>query len=424
MFTEILLRLYYFQPGLSETALFDSYSKDTALESTAYQVYVDLTEIEKAQIMRSLRYFTSVESGTIFISEIYVKYFIQKEYDHILEVLRRTSVERARKAAFDYLDAMGLAESGRVYVHGKSYSRDEYIEFVSQTAVERNRYMEYALLDPLCVYLEKTIKGFADELATREGAFEVEIPSEMDIRMLMYIQEAAKLYRMNTRTDSYYDILRNPNLMLFVCTRSHALYRRLIDGYYELNLHIHKTQFSRVDTNNLQFTMNHALDPIAKADKKKYSEFAVGNAVDQAIWVLEEHEMVEKAYGEMSRLSEEEGEGALTLQDFAVNACSNEAEDRLYEIDYDSDEEDVDTLIDVVNRVIRYYNDAETIPDRLLYAAYMLQMVADLKDRDALPEGFADAIPSLSKTVKSYLVYCFCPEIHTRFEELFKAIQP
>jgi hypothetical protein len=124
--------LYYFQPGLSETALFDSYNKDTALESTAYQVYVDLTEIEKAQIMRSLRYFTSVESGTIFISEIYVKYFIQKENKHLLDVLSKTSVERARKAAKDYLDNMGLAENGTVFVHGKGYTRDEYMEFVSQ----------------------------------------------------------------------------------------------------------------------------------------------------------------------------------------------------------------------------------------------------------------------------------------------------
>ena len=424
VFIEILLRLYYFQPGLSETALFASYSKDTALETTEYQVYVDLTEIEKAQIMRSLRYFTSVESGVIFISEIYVKYFIQKEYSHILEVLSKTSMERARKAAMDYLDTMQLAENGSVYIHGKAYSRDEYIDYVSQTTAERNRYMEYALLDPLCVYLEKTIKGFADALATRENAFEMEVPSEEDVRMLVYIQEAAKLFRMNTRADSYFDILRNPELMFFVCAKSHALYRRLIDGYYELNLHIHKTQFSRVDTNNLQFTMNYALDPIAKADKKKYPAFAVGNAVEQAIWVLEEHDMVEKAFGEMSRLAEEEGEGALTLQDFAVNACSEEAKDRFFDIDYDSDEEDPDALIDVTNRVIHYFNDAETIPDRLLYAAYMLQMVADLKDRDALTEGFADAIPSLSKTVKSYLVYCFCPEIHTRFEELFKAIQP
>ena len=424
VFTEILLRLYYFQPGMSETALFDSYSKDTALESTAYQVYIDLTEIEKAQIMRCLRYFTSVESGTIFISEIYVKYFIEKENKHLLEVLSKTSVERARKAAKDYLDNMGLAENGMVYVHGKAYTPAEYMDFVSQTTVERNRYMEYALMDPLCVYLEKTIKAFAEELATREGAFEVDVPSDRDIRMMVYIQEAAKLYKMDTRSDSYFDILKNPDLMLFICARSHALYRRLIDDYYELQLHIQKTQFSRVDMNSMKFAMNYALDPIAKADKEKYSEFAVCNAIEQAIWVLEERDMIEKAYGEMSRLEEEEGEGALTLQDYAINACSNEAQERLYEIDYDSDEEDVDTLIEVVNRVIGYFNNTNTFTDRLLYGAYMLQIVAVLKEKDALPDDYNAAIPGLIKAIKLYLVFCFFPEVHTWFEEVFKAIQP
>ena len=417
VFTEILLRLQIFKPGFSESALFDSYNKKTALEEvTEYQVYVDLSEIEKAAIMRPLRYFTNVDSGTIFISDPYVRMFIAKDIQYLFDILSRTYEERSASLAnamFENVDS--------VVKFGRAVGREEYLELLRSKAVKEQS-IKYAVLDPLCAYLNKIIMDFADnELNDHQDAFNPEHLDDKEIKMLVYIQEASQLYMLNTRADLFTKILNHTDLMLFICCKSHSLYRRLIADYITLNLQIQQTQFSHVDENMLTFTVNYALRSIVNADKEKYDAFAIDNAIGNAIMVLEEHGRLDD---ELLRLAEDEDKGAIMMQDFVVNACSNEAYDSLYELDYDTDDDDTDVLVDTLNDLLQRFQATSNVFDKMLYSYYIIKTFIALSDEDSMPDELYEPVQQVFVATQELLRYCFFPEVTAMFDIYMGRILP
>ena len=417
VFTEILLRLQSFKPGFSESALFDSYDKKTALEEVAeYQVYVDLTEIEKAAIMRPLRYFTNVDSGTIFISDLYVRIFIAKDLPYLFDILSRTYEERSESVAnaiFEKCDS--------VVKFGRAVGREEYLQMLRSKDV-KTQSMSYAVLDPLCAYLNKIIMDFADnELKDNKEAFNPEHLDDKEIKMLVYIQETAQLYKANTRADLYTKLLGHTALMLFVCCKSHSLYRRLIADYIELNLHIQQTQFSHVDENMLTFTVNYALRSIVNADKEQYGEFAIVNAIDNAIMVLEEHGRLDD---ELLRQAEDEDRGAILMQDFAVNACSSEACDSLYEIDYDTDNDDMEALAETLRDLLQRFQGTPNVSDKLLYSFYIIKTFMALADEDSMPDELFEPVQQVFMETQNLQRYCFFPEVIAMLDIFLGRISP
>jgi hypothetical protein len=411
VFTEILLRLHIFRPGLSETALFASYDRATAIEETEYQVYVDLIEIEKAAILRPLRYFTSVESGTIFISDPFIKYFIAKNIGHLTSILQRTNAERTRKAYDEFYERHGGIDA--VVQGGKIMRKEDYVD-AAVNGNEANTLMTYAVLDPLCAYLNKIIMDYAKELENREDAFNVETIEEKEIKMLVYIQEAAKLYKLNTRANLYSNILSNIELMLFVCSKSHLLFRRLIAGYIELNTDLQKAQYSHVDEHLLSFTVNYALDSLVKADKEKFDELNISDAIDNAILVLEEHGMLD---GELNRLSEEEDGGMILMNDYIVNACSDEAQQCIYDIDYESYDEDCGHLLELVDQLAEKLDKTPNTYDKILYAFYFFKLSIKLIDEGNMPETtYYGTVQETLKKIRGIIGYCFFPEVCAFFD--------
>ena len=417
VFTEILLRLQIFKPGFTESALFDSYDKKTALEEVAeYQVYVNLSEIEKAAIMRPLRYFTNVDSGTIFISDPYVRMFIAQDLQYLFGILSRTYEERSESVAnalFEKCDS--------VVKFGRAMGREEYLGLLRGKAVKEQS-MKYAILDPLCAYLNKIIINFADnELKNDKEAFSPEHLNDKEVKMLVYIQEAAQLYMFSTRADLYTKMLEHTALMLFVCSKSHSLYRRLIADYIKLNLHIQQTQFSHVDENMLTFTVNYALRSLVNADKNQYDEFAIGNALDNAIMVLEEHGRLDS---ELLRLAEDEDRGAIIMQDLAVNACSNEAYESLYEIDYDTDDEDIGALAETLGDLLQKFQETTNVFDKLLYSYYIIKSFMRLSDEDSMPDKLFEPVQQVFIQTQELQRYCFFPEVTAMLDICLGRIVP
>lgn len=417
VFTEILLRLHIFKPGFSESALFDSYDKKTALEEVAeYQVYVDLTEIEKAAIMRPLRYFTNVDSGTIYISDPYVRLFIGNDLKYLFDILSRTYEERSAALANSMFE-----KYNSVVKFGRAIGREEYLALIRGKEVKEQS-MKYAILDPLCAYLNKIIMDYANHgLSDDEDAFNPEHLDEKEIKMLVYVQEAAQLYRFNTRADLYTKLLENAALMLFICCKSHSLYRRLIADYIALNLHIQETQFSHVDENMVTFTVNYALRSIVNADKEKYGEFAIGNAIDNAIMVLEEHGRLD---GELLRLAEDEDRGSILMQDFAINACSSEACDDLYDIDYDTDEDDPEALADTLSDLLDRFDATPNVSDKILYSYYILKTFMALSDADSMPDELYEPVQQVFVKTQELQRYCFVPEVIAMLDIFFGRLAP
>lgn len=417
VFTEILLRLQIFKPGFSESALFDSYDKKTALEEVAeYQVFVDLTEIEKAAIMRPLRYFTNVDSGTIFISDPYIRMFIAKDLQYLFDILSRTHEERSAALA----DSM-FEKYNSVVKFGRAIGRDEYLEMLRSKEV-KDQSMKYAILDPLCAYLNKIIMDFANhDLTTDEEAFDPEHLDDMDINMLVYVQEAAQLYMFNTRADLYTKLLEHTDLMMFVCCKSHSLFRRLIADYIELNLHIQKTQFSHVDENMLTFTVNFALRHLVDADQERYGALAIENAIGNAILVLEEHGRLDS---DLLRLAEDEEKGAILMQDFAINACSDEACTDLYDFDYDTDDDDLEVLTETLSHLLDRFDATPNVADKILYSYYIIKAFMALSEEDSMPDDLFKPVQQVFVETQALLRYCFFPEVTAMFDIYFGRLAP
>ena len=417
VFTEILLRLQIFKPGFSESALFDSYDKKTALEEVAeYQVYVDLTEIEKAAIMRPLRYFTNVDSGIIFISDPYVRMFISKDLQYLFDILSRTYEERSEALANTMFE-----KYNSVVKFGRAIGREEYLELLRSKDVKEQS-MQYAVLDPLCAYLNKIIMDFADnDLKNNEEAFNPEHLDDKEIKMLVYVQEAAQLYMFNTRADLYTKILGHTGLMLFICCKSHSLFRRLIADYIELNLNIQKTQFSHVDENMLTFTVNYALKSIVNADKEQYGEFAIGNAIDNAIMVLEEHGRLDD---DLLRLAEDEDKGAILMQDFAINACSSEACTSLYDIHYNTEDDDLEALADTLSDLLNRFEATTNVSDKILYSYYIIKAFMALSEEDSMPDELYEPVQQVFVKTQELQRYCFFPEVTAMLDICFGRLVP
>lgn len=408
VFTEILLRLFFFQPGLSERDLFASYREETALEETEYQVYVDLSEVEKAAIMRPLRFFTSVESGTIFLKEG-MRNFIAQRISHLAAVLEKTAPERIRSSYDHFFSRHGGTDF--VMKEGQLMKKEDFVDSAIM-GPEASRQIKYAVMDPLCASLDKTLESFAAYLTE----FDPQDLSDREARMLMYIQEAAELYKDNLRADMYARLLGNVPLMVFVCAKNHSLLRRLISGYIELNVKIQKKEFTRVDSSAVAFALNDALEPILEGRAGRCPEMYLQAIVDIAVTVAEEEDFLDFAL----RQRAEDGDGCLTTSDFVVNACSPEAREGIYDLDYDAECAEPEELLDMVPRLYDRFRETSNGFDKLLYAYYLFKVSARLLNERLMPEVLFDAVlPPCMREVRHLSDFCFFPEITRELDDFF-----
>lgn len=403
--TEILLRLFFYEPGLSERALFASYNKETALENTEYQVYVDLTGIEKASIMRALRYFSNTDSGVVFISDSLVRSFIGNNIDYFTDVLYKNNSERTRKA---YEDNFSRYSTVTHIISGNQVlTKNEFLNDVA-SGKGSTRIMQYAVFDPLCISLDAIITEYTQELKSDENAYNAEDLTDREIKILVTIQEAADLYKFNTRTDLYAKILGNVELMLFVCCKSHALLKRLITGYIDLNVHIHETQFSHVDKKAISFALDYEIKNIMNADKERFSKTLIEDVVDTAIMVLEENEMMDDDFLEIGKSKTR----TYAMRDYVVNACSAEAEDRVYKIDYTCDYAETNDVAKIIPILAEYYQHTSSVFDKLLYAYYLFKAVDRLvEDNMMTNEIFEKYLYDHIGEINQLRYTCFFPEI-------------
>ncbi len=405
VFTEILLRLNYYEPGLSERDLFASYHKDTALERTEYQVFVDLTEIDKATIMRALRYFTNTESGVVYMSDPYVWNFIAESKDHFTEILGRINSERTRKSLEDYWSQFPVVT--HITANNHVYTREEFLEMATR-GIGSTKVMNYAIFDPVSILLDRKISQFAEELKSDPDAYETDHITDREIQMLVTIQEAAHFYQCDTRTNLYANLLHNVDVMLFVCAKSHALLKRLIREYIDLNIHIHKTQFSHVDKKTISFAVDWEIKNIMNANRGEYPEQLIDDTVDIAILVLEEYGMMDDKFLDIGKHETR----TIATNDFVLNACSDEADQRVDRMEVMSRHEDTKKVELTVQALSIYFDRTSNAFDKLLYAYYIFRGVDQLVEAERLTrELFEEFVMGHLAEIDSLRKSCFFPEI-------------
>ena len=379
VFTEIILRLFYYEPGLSERALFASYNKDTA--------------------------FSNTESGVVFMSDSLVRSFIGNNMDFFTDVLYQNNSERTRKAYEDNFARFPIVT--HILTGNQIFSKDEFLNDVS-SGKGSTRIMQYAVFDPVCISLDNIITEYTEEIKSDENAHNAEELTDREIKILVTIQEAADLYKFNTRTDLYAKLLGNVDLMLFVCCKSHALLKRLITGFIDLNIHIHETQFTHVDKKAISFAVDYQIENIMNADKERYPETLIEDVVDTAIMVLEEYEMMDDDFLEIGKSETR----TYAMRDYVINSCSAEAEDRVFKIDYTCDYAETKDVAEIIPMLADYYQSTSSVFDKLLYAYYLFKAIDRLvEDNMMTDEIFEKYLHGRIWEINQLRYTCFFSEI-------------
>ena len=419
VFSEILIRLAIFDPGFSEEMVFASYDRKSAIEEfKEHQVYVDLSEIEKAAIMRPLRYFSDVESGIIFISDRGIKQFLKNNINELWKVIANTYQERSQEAANKLFNEVDF-----VTKYGRQYSKEEYLALLREKG-EMHQEMEYAIFDPLCAYLNKVIMDFvANNLNNDKIFFSLEA-SDHDFYMLSIIQEAAKLYKINTRADLYQNILANKKLMYFIQSRSHSLVRRLVKGYIDLNIALQNKQYHKVDLENISFLLNYVFKDITeRKETDNQLEFLQYRIIANIALTMREHDVLggkleELVNGDYYCIEE-------VFSMFNDSACANDAIDLTNAVDYETFvSQDIDTLIDYYYQAAKGYEESISVFDKIAYAYNIFTIAFFLAEQERMSDDEYQILTNVCRTIEDQLQYCFFPEIYAMFDMFFGRLYP
>ena len=418
VFSEILIRLAVFDPGFSEEMIFASYSKESAIEELKeHQVYVDLSEIEKASIMRPLRYFSDVESGTIFISDRGIKDFLKKNINELWKVIASTYKERSQEAANKLFNEVDF-----VTKYGKQYSKEEYLALLQENN-EMHQEIEYAIFDPLCAYLNKVIMDFANNGLKSDDVFGFNDISDHDFYMLMIIEEAARLYKINTRADLYQNILINRRLLYFIQSRSHSLFRRIVKGYIDLNMDIQQKHYHKVDMNNISFLVNYVFKGITETEEtNKKLEFIYKRVIANLGLVLRENGLLE---GKIRELVDGDYYIDEIFSMFVGSCCSDDIVNLCYDTDYEiSVGQDEKELYRYYYTSAKWYEENINIYDKIACAYNIFAIAFYLAEEEKMGDQEYQVLTNVCKTIENYLRYCYFPEIFAMFDMFFGRLYP
>ena len=418
VFSEILIRLAVFDPGFSEEMLFASYSKDTAIEELKeHQVYVDLSEIEKASIMRPLRYFSDVESGIIFISDRGIKDFLKRNINELYKVIASTYKQRSEEAANRLFDEVDI-----VTKYGRQYSKEEYVALLNEQD-EMNQKIEYAIFDPLCAYLNKVIMDYADKRLKDDESFSSDNISDHDFYMLSIIQEGARLYKINTRADLYQNILSNKRLMYFIQSISHSLVKRLIKGYIDLNIDLQNRQYHKVDMNNIAFLLDYVFKDITDAKEENENLIYIHKKIIGNIALtLRENDLLS---GKLSDLVD--GDYAIdeVFSMFVNTNCSEEIMDLCYEVDYElCIDQRIDALKQYFGSSYKAFLENTSYFDKVAVAYNIFTISFYLAEQEQMGQEEYQVLSYICQHIEEYLRYCFYPEIIAMFDMFFGRLYP
>ena len=398
--------------------VFASYDQKTAIEELKeHQVYVELSEIEKVSIMRPLRYFSDVESGTIFISDRAIKDFIKKNMNELWKVISITYEQRSEEATNKLFGEVDI-----VTKYGKQYSKEEYLALLRESG-EMHQEIEYAIFDPLCAYLNKVIMDFANAYLSNDEVFEAGNIADHEFNMLAIIQEAARLYKINTRADLYQNLLSNKRLMYFVESRSHSLLRILVKGYIDLNIELQNRHYHKVDMNNISFLMNYVFINITDSEEENANLiFYRKRVIGDIALILRENDLLDDKIYEMV-------EGDYSIEEifgtFVTTNCQDEVQDLAFDIDYElSVDQDSDRLIEYFYKCIEGYDQYNNVYDKILCAYHVFNIAFYLAEQEQMSDQEYNALSHVCQTIEDKLRYCFYPEIFAMFDMFFGRLYP
>ena len=418
VFSEILIRLAVFDPGFSEEMVFASYDKNSAIEELKeHQVYVDLSEIEKAAIMRPLRYFSDVESGVIFISDRGIKQFLKNNINELWKVIASTYQERSEEAANKL-----FGEVDYVSKYGRQYTKEEYLSLLRENN-EMHQEIEYAIFDPLCAYLNKVIMDFANTHLVNDDVFYSSKADDYDFYMLSIIQEAAHLYKINTRGDLFQNLLANKRLMYFIQSRSHSLVRRLVKGYIDLNIDLQKRQYHKVDMDNISFLVNYVFESITShQEKDEQLQFLQSRIIANIALMMRENDILG---GKFEELVDSDYYIDEVFSVFIYANCSEEICNLTSSVDYEVFvNQDVDQALDYYYQTVKGYEENENIYHKIACAYNAFVLAFFLAEQEKMGEKEYAMLSQICQTIEEYLRYCYYPEIFAMFDMFFGRLYP
>ena len=100
------------------------------------------------------------------------------------------------------------------------------------------------------------------------------------------------------------------------------------------------------------------------------------------------------------------------MRDYVVNACSAEAEDRVFKIDYTCDYAKTKDVAEIIPILAEYYQSTSCVFDKLLYAYYLFKAVDRLVEDNMMTDDiFEKYLHGRIWEINQLRYTCFFPEI-------------
>ena len=100
------------------------------------------------------------------------------------------------------------------------------------------------------------------------------------------------------------------------------------------------------------------------------------------------------------------------MRDYVVNACSTDAENKIYKIDYTCDYADSKEVVEILPILAEYYQNTDSAFDKLLYAYYLFKAVDRLVEDNMMnAEIFERYILDHIGEINQLRRFCFFPEV-------------
>ena len=96
----------------------------------------------------------------------------------------------------------------------------------------------------------------------------------------------------------------------------------------------------------------------------------------------------------------------------------------LYDIDYDTDDDDLEALVDTLGDLLTRFDQTPNVSDKILYSYYIIKTFMALSDADSMPDELYEPVQQVFVKTQELQRYCFFPEVTAMLDIYFGRLVP
>lgn len=378
LFAEALLDLYVFPLGLTADQILQSGRYLLSGRLAKMVGYDEIDPLEGERLLAYLRFYAEIEAERYWIRSERIKRFVGENSLMLSRIVTEAYPARILNAV----------------AYSKPRSKAQYLNSLEQEGrFLKKNLTRYALFEPLCLRLLDLICHYAGMLELEPGSNRVEL-SSLEQMMLVYIDVATHRFGEYGFPQFIAEVLSHEELVYFVMSKSHRLFRRMLTRYVDASKGIEGKTIAKSLQSALSF---------ASPQNERYDVSLVLGSV------LYENDILFR--GKLKDYCDDHSLSPLT--DFTVLAGRDGDVQILYDLETrrDLDDEDIQALIADLKRFSSDYEEEQNYFRKLILAYYCFRIFFTLGEKKRYDTKLSVYLETILQDVLVYVEYCYFPEV-------------